>query len=72
MTAPLLMLHGTRDSIIPVTLGRKLFELAPERSANDIAKRFVELPRADHNNVLDADPAGFRDGIQRFLEGLPK
>ncbi len=72
MTAPLLMLHGTRDTIVPVTLGRKLFELAPAKSANDIAKTFVELPRADHNDVLDADPAEFRDGLRKFLAGLPK
>lgn len=71
MTAPLLMLHGARDDVIPMWLGMKLFNLALPRSANGISKTFVELKRAGHNDVLLADPAMFEEGIKKFLQSLP-
>lgn len=71
MTAPLLMLHGARDDVIPMRLGAKLFGLAPPQSANGIPKTFVELKRAGHNDVLLADPAQFEEGIEKFLQSLP-
>jgi fermentation-respiration switch protein FrsA (DUF1100 family) len=42
---PLLFIHGSDDSIIPIRLGRKLFESARE------PKVFHEIPGADHNDV---------------------
>lgn len=53
--APLLILHGARDGVIPVEMGRKLARLAPE------PKRLVVFPNGHHsdlyingNNALDA------------------
>jgi fermentation-respiration switch protein FrsA (DUF1100 family) len=46
--APLLILHGERDGLIPIRLGQKLFEAAHE------PKRFVRLPGAGHVDVLEA------------------
>ncbi len=71
MTAPLLMLHGTLDSVVPIKLGEQLFALAPAKSATGIAKTFVELKRADHNDLVLAEPAGFQDGVAKFLLSLP-
>ncbi|MDB5335582.1 MAG: Acylglycerol lipase [Planctomycetaceae bacterium] len=71
MTAPLLMLHGTQDSIVPIKFGQRLFALAPEKSANGINKTFVELKRADHNDVMLTDPAAFQDAVAKFLLSLP-
>jgi fermentation-respiration switch protein FrsA (DUF1100 family) len=56
VTAPLLVIAGTRDSIVPVTQSRALFEAAPG------PKQMLEIPGADHNDwvllagdeVLDA------------------
>lgn len=70
VTCPLLMLHGSRDTIVPCTLGRKLFEAAPEKSANGRAKQFVELASADHNDVLETEGPAFRESVHRFLEPL--
>lgn len=67
VTAPVLMLHGTRDTIVPITLGKRLFELAPEKSAAGTAKTFVELTRSDHNDILFANPAEFEKGLEKFL-----
>lgn len=43
--APLLMLHGDRDEIVPFELGRRLFERAPE------PKTFETLRGAGHNDT---------------------
>lgn len=52
---PVLIIHGDRDSIIPIGLGRKLFE-----AAND-PKEFFVIAGADHNDV-------FFVGGRRYLE----
>jgi fermentation-respiration switch protein FrsA (DUF1100 family) len=45
VTAPVLVLHGDRDDIVPITLGERLYELitAP--------KRFVRFPGGNHNDL---------------------
>lgn len=43
--APLLILHGEMDEIVPHSQGRKLFDAANQ------PKRFVTLPDASHNNA---------------------
>lgn len=45
---PTLILHGTDDKIVPIESGRKLFAALPD----DIEKQWVEIPTADHHNVL--------------------
>ena len=44
---PLIIIHGTNDSIIPFAQGKELFELAPE------PKAFVPVKGADHNDLID-------------------
>lgn len=70
VTCPILHIHGTRDSIVPIELGRKLFAAAPEKSAKGIPKRFAELPRANHNDVVFVAEAQMRQAIGEFLEDL--
>jgi hypothetical protein len=45
--APLLFLHGTKDSVVPLWFGERLFALASE------PKRLVRFPGGGHND-LDA------------------
>lgn len=68
--APVLMLHGDRDAVIPLALGERLFEAAPE------PKRFVTLPGVDHVGTLEsgglAQVRAFLSGVEeRFRDGLP-
>jgi fermentation-respiration switch protein FrsA (DUF1100 family) len=42
---PVLVVHGTKDSIVPISLGRRLFQAAPQ------PKSFYEIPGADHNDT---------------------
>ena len=44
---PVLMIHGTRDRVIPYSQGQALFKLANE------PKRFVSVEDGDHNSLPD-------------------
>ena len=70
LTCPILQIHGTRDSIMPIELGRKLFEAAPEQSSSGIAKVFVELPGAGQNDVTLIAEAELRASIGKYLYAL--
>jgi fermentation-respiration switch protein FrsA (DUF1100 family) len=58
LTAPLLVVHGDRDEIVPFELGERLFAAAPE------PKRFVRVPGSHHNDVFD--PPQVLDAIATF------
>jgi fermentation-respiration switch protein FrsA (DUF1100 family) len=59
---PLLQMHGDADTIIPLTIGQRLFEAANE------PKRFVVLPGHDHNDVR---PHEFYAALDAFVAELP-
>lgn len=48
LTIPTLILHGTDDRIVPLESGKKLYQALPA----NIEKQWVEIPSADHHNVL--------------------
>ncbi len=58
-SGPVLQSHGVKDNIVPVKLGRQLFDAAPCK-----AKRWIELPNLGHN---DAWPTSYYDELARFL-----
>ena len=43
--APILILHGVRDRVVPFAFGERLFALAPE------PKRFVRFVDGGHNDL---------------------
>lgn len=57
----LLVIHGSADSIIPFSGGRRVFERAASAD-----KQFVELEGADHNDPHAAHPA-YWPAVHRFL-----
>jgi len=59
--APLLVLHGERDSVVPIRFGERLFDLANE------PKRMVRFADADH---VDLDDHGAAEVVKAFLAGL--
>ncbi|HET8973479.1 MAG TPA: alpha/beta hydrolase [Pseudolabrys sp.] len=61
--APLLVLHGEMDPIIPVRFGERLFALANE------PKRMVRFSSGGHVNL---DDHGAPDAVRVFLNGLPR
>jgi uncharacterized protein len=70
VTCPYLHLHGERDVIVPVVLGKKLFAAAPEKSSSGIAKQLVLLPRTNHNDVYGPDANLAIGAVEKFLAGL--
>lgn len=60
VTAPLLIMHGTNDPVIPFALGERLFALAHE------PKRFVRIPGGGHDDL-----AGFGaiEIARQFING---
>jgi len=54
---PILIVHGTRDEVIPFAMGQRLYEAAPE------PKTFLAVEGAGHNDV-------FLVGGAKYLESL--
>jgi fermentation-respiration switch protein FrsA (DUF1100 family) len=62
--APLLFFHGDRDEIIPLRLGRSLFEAAPE------PKSFIEIAGAGHNDLVETAGSSYRERLHEFYGRL--
>ncbi|HEX5508133.1 MAG TPA: alpha/beta hydrolase, partial [Pseudolabrys sp.] len=56
--APLLVLHGEQDRIVPIGSGERLFALAHE------PKTFVRFASGGH---VDLDQYGAMDAVRKFL-----
>ncbi len=59
LSLPKLIIHGDKDDIIPIDLGRQVFEAAKP------PKRFFMIPGADHNDTYHV---GGQDYFQRLAE----
>ncbi len=64
IACPKLIIHGTRDEIVPFRLGKALYELASS------PKLFYAIPGAGHNDVLWVAGAEYSRQIQGFLNSL--
>ena len=62
LRSPLLFFHGDRDDIVPIELGRRLFDAAPE------PKAFETLVGAGHNDTLVVGGAAYLARLRRFLD----
>jgi hypothetical protein len=61
ISAPILVLHGERDRVVPIRFGEKLFALARE------PKRMVRFPAGEH---ADLDDHGAAKAVKEFLAAL--
>lgn len=61
ITCPLLCIHGDRDRIIPLNLGRRLFDAANE------PKRWLAIPSAGHNDLESIAGKSYWSEIDAFL-----
>lgn len=62
--APILMLHGTADTTVPISLGRALYAAAPA------PRRFVAIEGGTHSRLHDDDAARYRAELQAFAREL--
>ena len=58
--APLLMVHGSADTTIPITLGKKLFEAA------NAPKQWLVIDGGAHSDLDDVGKAQYRAALQDF------
>jgi hypothetical protein len=58
LSAPLLVMHGERDRVVPLRFGERLFALAPAK------KRFVRFPQGGHD---DLDAHGAVTTVRQFI-----
>lgn len=70
VNCPLLQFHGADDSLVPLSLGQRLHELAPVASASGIPKSMIVFPQTEHNNVLRLNADAVRTQIAEFLRRL--
>jgi hypothetical protein len=61
---PVLVLHGARDGVIPVTMGREIARLASE------PKRYVEFPSGGHSDLYLA-PNDALTAVRNWVRTLP-
>jgi fermentation-respiration switch protein FrsA (DUF1100 family) len=63
---PVLVMHGTRDSVIPFTLGHELFETLT------VPKQFSVIEGGDHNDDVPRDAGAYWSAVSRFSDSLRK
>jgi hypothetical protein len=61
--APVLVMHGDRDGVIPFDVGRALFERL------DDPKQFVTIRGGDHNDPVPADAVTYWSAVESFIAG---
>ncbi|MEZ2302762.1 MAG: alpha/beta hydrolase [Microcoleus sp.] len=59
---PVLFIHGTADTVVPVEMSKKLFDAAPE------PKQLYIVPDAGHNNLADFAGAEYLEKISNFFQ----
>jgi len=59
--APILVVHGTRDDVVPFAMGQRIFAAAPD------PKRFYQIEGAGHNNLLEVGGEGYVACLQHFM-----
>lgn len=64
LKTPLLIFHGEQDEIVPLQMGRELFEKAPQ------PKQLYAIPRAGHNDTYDVGGAGYWQQWRKFMERI--
>jgi fermentation-respiration switch protein FrsA (DUF1100 family) len=64
LRAPLLIIHGTEDEVVPFAMGQRLFEQAP------YPKQFVPLQGFGHNDIILEHTGGYRTAVARFIASL--
>lgn len=68
LKCPVLVAHGTSDRVIAVECGRRLYDALP----SGIEKRWIEIPGADHDNVLITDFPIYGEMAEWMLRHVPQ
>ena len=61
---PVLIIHGNDDEVLPVEMGRRLWKMRASRA------RYLEIPHAGHNNIINIDRSNFYGSIRQFCDDV--
>jgi len=64
--APLLLVHGMKDRLIPFSHSEEIYHLAVP------PKTFIQLPDAGHNDMYDINFDQYNSAVRQFLTALPE
>lgn len=62
VSVPILVVHGDRDTIVPLEMGKQVFEAAKG------PKSFYLVPGADHNDLYHVGGTAYFRRLKRFIE----
>jgi uncharacterized protein len=62
LQVPVLIIHGTADRVIPLTMGQELYRAAPT------PKQLVIIPQAGHNDLLRVGGKKYFSNLQQFIQ----
>ncbi len=62
MKVPVLVTHGTRDTVVPFQLGERLY------SAANAPKRFIRVEGAGHHNLSGVAFDDYRKALQELFK----
>jgi hypothetical protein len=62
LRVPLLIIHGTADELVPIAMGRRLYEAAPGPD-----KTFRAVPGGRHNDTYVLAGAAYTGWLRRFM-----
>lgn len=63
--SPALFIHGDADNVIPIEMGRRLFEAYPSAT-----KTFQQIPGAGHNNLVAIAGDAYWIGMRSFIDSV--
>ncbi len=63
---PLLILHGTSDEVVPLSMGRQIYAAAPQ------PKQMVIIEGGRHNDLADFAPEAYLGAIKDFVTELKR
>ena len=66
VNAPVLVMHGDDDHVIPIAQGRRLFDSVVGQ------KQFITIRGGDHNDLTPSDPGIYWRAVDQFVAGLPR
>ncbi|OPY90382.1 MAG: Tropinesterase [Syntrophus sp. PtaU1.Bin208] len=62
---PALVIHGDRDTLVPLQEGRNLYE-----GLGSSQKRFLIIPNSDHNTIIFTHPELYFGAISEFIQKM--
>ncbi|MEZ6125209.1 MAG: alpha/beta hydrolase [Planctomycetaceae bacterium] len=68
---PIVLVHGDQDALVRHSLGRKLFDAAPEAARNGIQKQWLTIEGMTHHNLAESSASVVTPILQELIRQSP-